>query len=133
MSKLYSKETLPAEWINMLLTAKKQFDTYNQEKHTFYQCIVLCMDDGEILAYPIFAGSVDELNQNSIKNINFTAKQNSKSIKRILCMWNNYSIDVPSYVFRNRICELNKENKKAVILLSGGTDVYLEKQIAVTM
>jgi len=44
-------------------------------------------------------------------------------------MWENNTIDVPSLNFMKKLCETNKENRNAIVLLNAGTDVYIAKKI----
>ncbi len=132
MSEFYNRTSISSEWTEMLSSAKSYFDTHNQKKYNYHQCIVICMDDGEQIVYPVTADSVDGINQECTKLVSLIKARNNRIIKRIICMWDSLSIDVTAFEFRKKICELNKENEKAFILLSGGADIYLAKQIADT-
>ncbi len=132
MTEFYNKTSIGLEWTEMLSIAKSYFDTHNQKKYNYHQCIVLYMDNGEQIVYPIAVNSVDDLIQESSRLIGRLKRCKNNIIKRIICMWDDYSIDVTAFEFRKKICEMNKENEKAFILLSGGADIYHAKQIADT-
>ncbi len=132
MTEFYNKTSISLEWTEMLSIAKSYFDTHNQNKYNYHQCVVLYMDDGEQIVYPIAVNSVDDLLQESSRLVETLKRRSNNNIKRIICMWDDYSIDVTDFAFRKKICELNKENEKAFILLSGGADIYHAKQIADT-
>lgn len=42
---------------------------------------------------------------------------NDTEIRYVLCMWQDNGIDIPSYNFREMLCELNPENKKSLIFV----------------
>ncbi len=131
MSEFYNKTTIESEWGAMLSSAKLYFESHNQKKYEFHQCLVLTTANGEQMVCPITADSVDALKSQACSNIeSLQEKYNNNTIKKILCMWENKTIDVPSFDFMKKLCELNKENRNAVVLLSAGTDIYLTKQTA---
>ncbi len=70
------------------------------------------MNDGEQIVYPIAVDFADDLVQESSRLVGVLESRNNNIIKRIICMWDNYSIDVTDFEFRKKICELNRENEK---------------------
>ena len=49
-------------------------------------------------------------------------------VKYIICKWNGYSVDVPSWSFRKKLLEINSNNANAKILLLG-FDGYIVKNV----
>ncbi len=130
MSEFYNKTTVESEWGAMLSSAKLYFESHDQKKYKYHQCLVLSTANGEQIVCPIAADCVDALKSQACSNIeSLIEKYNNNTIKKIICMWENQTIDVPSSDFMKKLCEINIENKKAVVLLSAGTDVYRPKQI----
>ena len=131
MSEFYNKTTVESEWGSMLSSAKLYFESHNQKKYEFHQCLVLTTANDEQMVCPIAADSVDALKSQACSYIeSFIKKYNDNSIKKIICMWENNTIDVPSSDFMKKLCESNKENRNAIVLLNAGTDVYISKKIA---
>lgn len=58
--------------------------------------------------------------------------QHDTDIRQMVCMWSEGSLDMPSYDFRQMICDLHENNKNAEMLLQGASG-YLKKTIAQTM
>lgn len=130
MSEFYNKTTVESEWGAMLSSAKLYFESNNQKKYEFHQCLVLTTANGEQMVCPITADSVDTLKSQACSYIeSLIKKYNDNSIKKIICMWENNTIDVPSSDFMKKLCEINKENRNAIVLLNAGTDVYIAKKI----
>lgn len=130
MSEFYNKTTVESEWGAMLSSAKLYFESHNQKKYEFHQCLVLTTANGEQMVCPITADSVDALKSQACSYIeSLIKKYKDNSIKKIICMWENNTIDVPSSDFMKKLCEINKENRNAIILLNAGTDVYIVKKI----
>lgn len=130
MSEFYNKTTVESEWGAMLSSAKLYFESHNQKKYEFHQCLVLTTANGEQMVCPITADSVDALKSQACSYIeSLIKKYNDNSIKKIICMWENNTIDVPSSDFMKKLCEINKENRNAIVLLNAGTDVYIAKKI----
>ena len=130
MSEFYSKTTVESEWEAMLSLAKRYFESYNKKKYEYHQCLVLTTADGKQAVCPITADSVDTLKSQACSYIESSIKEyKDNSIKKIICMWENNTIDVPSSDFMKKLCEINKENRNAIVLLNAGTDVYIAKKI----
>lgn len=126
MSKFYNKMTVEIEWGAMMASAKSHFETYNQKNHKFHQCLIMDTTKQGIMTYPIVADSMEELTKQEELIV---ANLEGDTICRIICMWQNNCIDVPSFYITKKVCEINKQNKAAEILLSAGTDAYVTKRI----
>jgi len=51
-------------------------------------------------------------------------------ITELVCMWNTSILDIPSQNFRKLLVNLNKENTKTKVLLTGN-DSYLVKEMSI--
>lgn len=56
----------------------------------------------------------------------------SDVIQRIVCVWNNGTIDLPSFQFRQKLYQQNEENGNAEILLKG-LSTYCIKMLKETL
>ncbi len=131
MREFYDKTTVESEWGAMLSSAKSYFESYDQKKYEYHQCIVLNTANGEQIVCPAAADCVDALKSQECSNIeSLMEKYNDNVIKKIICMWESKTIDVPASDFMKKLCEINQENRNAVVLLRAGTDIYHAKQIA---
>lgn len=130
MSEFYNKTTVESEWGTMLSLAKAYFESHNQKKYEYHQCLVLTTANSEQMVCPFTANSVDTLKSEACSYIERLLKEyKNDTIKKIICMWENNTIDVPSSDFMKKICEINKENRNAIVLLNAGTDIYIAKKI----
>lgn len=53
-------------------------------------------------------------------------------VRRIVCMWHDGMVDLPSYNLRKALIELNPKNEESLILLNGGIH-YAAKALKTTM
>ena len=53
-------------------------------------------------------------------------------VVRLICCWSDGSLDLPWYVFREKLCDLNPNNRDAEMLLMG-EKTFIVKPIRVTM
>lgn len=130
MGEFYNKKTVESEWGAMLSSAKSYFESYNQKKYEYHQCLVLNTVNGQQMICPIPADSIDALKSQACSFVdNLMKNYNNNTIKKIICMWENKIIDVPTSDFLKKLCKINKENRNAIVLLNARTDVYIEKKI----
>ncbi|MBQ6809689.1 MAG: hypothetical protein IJP09_03160 [Clostridia bacterium] len=118
---------IEATFNEMLSLAKVYFENFNQQSLEFHQCLVLRMTEGENVTFHINSDSIENLNvqiSSSVMNLKDSA------VKKIVCMWKSYEIDVPSFQFMKKLCESNIENRNAEILLNAGQNVYVTKKIS---
>lgn len=127
----YDKTTVKAEWGALLTAAEAYFDTAPQKEHQYHQCIVLCTADGEQILLPSAADSVDALkNQACLALADSANKRANAAVQKMICMWENRIIDAPAFDYMKKLCEINEENRKTLVLLCGGADLYHAKSIA---
>ena len=53
-------------------------------------------------------------------------------VVRLICCWSDGSFDLPWYVFREKLCDLNPSNRDAEMLLMG-EKTFIVKPVRVTM
>ncbi len=129
MNKFENETTIESEFGAMLSLAKAYFENYNQKRHEYHQCLVLSTAKGELLTYSITSDSVGTLKNQECSIASNLEKSQKNIIKKIVCMWEGNTIDIPAFQFLKKLCEINIENKKAEILLSAGTNAYVTKKI----
>ena len=66
------------------------------------------------------------------KLLNMVKATGEIEIIRILCMWQEGCFDMPSYNFREMICDVHPNNKNAEMLVSG-ENCFIKYTIAETM
>lgn len=115
----------------MLSAARSYFESRERKKHVYHQCLVLSAADGKMTVCSGAADSVDALKSQELSDIERSAERyRDCAIRKIVCMWEGETVDAPSSDFMKNLCEVNAENRNAVVLLSAGADVYTEKRIA---
>ncbi len=53
-------------------------------------------------------------------------------IRYVLCMWQDNSVDIPSFAFRKMLCELDQKNQEAALFVMTTEDISAIK-MSVTM
>lgn len=46
-------------------------------------------------------------------------------VKMIVCLWDGGPLDISSYYFRKKLCDLNENNKNAEMLLEGENEYHI--------
>ena len=126
MSEFINQTTMDPIFSKMLSMAKEYFSSNSLKNYEFHQCFVLSTIQDEYKIFSLSCNSVEELIDQSCSIL---LQGKVTTIKKIVCMWEGYAIEIPSYQFMKKLCELNTENKKAQILLGVGTDSYVSKRI----
>lgn len=80
------------------------------------QIIVLYLNTHEIQHYCVGLENREDVENCIIEDL---LKKNNIVISKILCVWSDGIIDLPSYYLRKKLCELNENNINCEILLSG--------------
>ena len=130
MDKFNSETTIQTEFSAMLAAAKSYFETNQQKKQKFHQCLILSTAQGDHITYPINTDSIDLLVANECTLFSDLKETKKTVIKKVVCMWDGGHLDVPSRQFMTTLCNLNVENRETQILLSAGTNAYVTKKIA---
>ncbi len=108
--------TVDPHFDKMISMAKEYFASSKLEKYEYHQCIVLNTVEGEDKIYSYYSDSVKELVS---KCCLILSQEKMPIISKIVCMFEGGAIGTPAYQFMKNLCELNIENKKAEVLLSG--------------
>ena len=70
MSEFYNKTTVESEWGTMLSLAKAYFESYNQKKYEYHQCLVLTTANSKQMICPITANNIKYTKCNTTKDCN---------------------------------------------------------------
>ncbi len=109
---------IPSEFVLLWRMIERQWLT--MEKHMADKdgkqiLAMLSPDDNAVF---MFVNQVDHSKDE--EDMLYDMKREHTQVDRILCMWSNGAVDLPSYHFRKGLLEVNPENKNAQILLMGG-------------
>lgn len=53
------------------------------------------------------------------------ADSQETEVGRIVCLWDGGPLDISSYYFRKKLCDLNENNKNAEMLLEGENEYHI--------
>lgn len=126
MSKIKNEITIGVEFSNMLSLAEAYFNTNISKKFEYHQCLILRTTQGEEKMYSFACNSVKDLITQGCVTL---LQGNLSTVQKIVCMWEDNAIDVPSHQFMKTLCDINPENKNAEILLNAGPNAYVTKKI----
>lgn len=117
------------EWRFLLAKAQNTLKTVPSDQ-------VVCMQSSKGKLYSlIFADlkatidAADDMTKRLFAELNTNS---DKKIDKLVCMWNNGGIDLPSFALRDRLCKLDRENMTAKMLLQG-LNALIVKEIGATM
>ena len=124
-----SKSILTPEFESMLNSAKTYFKKSESNKFEYHQCLVLKTSQGEELIYSFASNSIKDLINKSCSVLN---QEKFTDITKILCMWEGGFIDLPAHQFLKELCNIDKTNKNAEILLKSSPDtcIYTTKKLS---
>lgn len=120
-------DALDTQWEMLLNKASKEADK---------------LSDGNVVAILTAKGTVDSIlfqNKNfsieaekAMKFLIEKKKSGEAQIERLICMWHDGSIDLPSYAFRESLVAVDSKNLSTQMLLNGLTG-YVVKTVKATM
>ena len=120
-------DALDTQWEMLLIKASKEADK---------------LSDGNVVAILTAKGTVDSIlfqNKNfsieaekAMKFLIEKKKSGEAQIERLICMWHDGSIDLPSYAFRESLVAVDSKNLSTQMLLNGLTG-YVVKTVKATM
>lgn len=91
------------------------------------QALVIQTSDNKIYEKVLdYSGDSDEEEQSFLAEM-----EKDSTVIRMVCCWCDGSLDLPSYSFRKKLCDLNKGNERAQMLLLG-KDKYILKSVSET-
>lgn len=73
-----------------------------------------------LLIHKIAVNSVEELINEERRIVSELEVSSDTEAEKIVCMWNNGTVDVPSYSFMQDLCKLDAKNRDARIILNSG-------------
>jgi len=113
------------ESFNLMLKTAKEKIADNNELTTFQILIIESPKNNLFYDFVNYMLPNESSKENEILN---KLKENEDTeISKIICMWNDGCVDLPSFHFRKSICELNEKNKDAEILLNGKDGFFVSK------
>ncbi len=94
----------------MMNTANTILKDAECEQYT--QAIVLLSSNGNEYS-AIIKNALSEEKADEKALLELLKKADDTEIRYCLCMWQDGSVDTPSFAFRNMLCELNPKNSEA--------------------
>ena len=93
------------------------------------QMIVVMTQKGNVYHF----ANTDAMNSADEENfLSMLREKDDIQISKMVCMWNNFAVDLPHIRFRKRLVELCPENAEAYILLMGEGH-YVAHRLSKTM
>ena len=130
MNRLRKDTVVDPEFQILLSAAEAYFESYDGGRYEYHQCLVLCTASGEQKVYSFRSDSVSELIAMSCAA---SFPEAPESIRKIVCIWEGGSVDLPAFLLRKKLCEVNPENKNAEILLTAAGGVATVRKISDTI
>ena len=98
------------------LKALAQKELANQERRPNAQALALLSTKKNL--YSLFLkDALDPQREEEAKLLNQLSKANDTQIHRILCLWQDGGMDLPSHALRSMLCSLNPANGQAGIFV----------------
>ena len=107
-------DTLDAKWEMLLSRAKKDADELSNGN-----TVVMLTAKGTVYSVSLQNGHSAIEAEGVIKLFIEKKKNSDAKIERLICMWHDGSIDLPSYAFREALVSAEVSNLSAKMLLSG--------------
>ena len=113
----------------MMNTANTALKDAECEQYT--QAIVLLSTAGNEYS-AVIKNALSEEKADEKVLLELLKKAEDTEIRYCLCMWQDGSVDIPSFAFRNMLCELNQKNSETLlfVMTAGGIDL---KELFATM
>jgi hypothetical protein len=83
-------------------------------------CAIVKTVKKNLLIHKIAVNSVEELINEERRIVSELEVSSDTEAEKIVCMWNNGTVDVPSYSFMQDLCKLDAKNRDARIILNSG-------------
>lgn len=120
-------EPFDTEWEMLLNRAKKE-----AEKLSDGNVVVMLTAKGTVISVSFQNVHSAIEAENAMKLLIEKKKDGESQIKRMVCMWHEGGIDLPSYAFREALVDIDSKNLSAQILLNG-LGGYVVKTVKATM
>jgi len=121
----FNQDFVLKEWEELLTKATEKLEIEAPEQ-------VVVMQSAKDEIYCIAFSDLQAATEGAIPALEQATAGIDTKIVRVVCMWRNGGIDLPSYALRDRLCKLNRENLDAQLLLQRA-DSPIIKRIADTM
>ena len=115
------------EFLQLISFAKKEISTFSEKGR--YQIVVTQTDNGNIYHYKTNYNSPLSAKHEEIEFVKNLKNNRDTSIVKMVCMWSDGVIDIPSYSLRELIFKLHKQNRNTLILLRGMKKLIVKKLI----
>lgn len=119
--------TLDPQWEMLLNSARKAADKLSDGN-----AVVMLTAKGSVVCVPFEDLSFALDAERAIKALLEIKKNEDAKIDRLICMWHDGSIDLPSFAFREALLSVERTNLSTQILLNGSTG-YIVKTVRATM
>jgi hypothetical protein len=121
------EDTLDAQWEMLLRRAKQEAEQLSDG-----EVVVMLTGQGTVAAvsFPDTDSAIDA--EGAIKALLEIKKRGNARIERLLCMWHEGDLDLPSFAFREALLGVDSANASAKILMNGLTG-YVVKTVKATM
>ena len=116
-------EKFPSEFENLL----KQAKDFIMSAPSAEQVIAVQTFKGNIVCF----GKHDVISGNTADEeafVKILSENEDTMIQYAICMWKDFSLDVPSHYFQNLLVSLNSFNRETKILLTGG-ECFIAKSL----
>ena len=101
------------------------------EKEDYTQSVVLLSSEGKEYSM-VIKNALSEDKIDEISLLGRLTSENNTEIYRVLCMWEDGCIDLPSHMFRKMLCELNSKNRESGIFVKT-KDGYSVIKLSITL
>lgn len=117
------------EFLPLIEKAKLEID----KRKSFSGCQILVLQTSKGNLYHIFITEICTMcaPDQDIELIETLKRNDDSLVNKLICTWNGDSFVLPSYMFRKKLCEVNKGNKNTEMLLQGEVQI-IKKTIAET-
>ena len=120
-------DMVDTQWEMLLSRARKEIET---------------LSDGDVVVVLTTTGTVDSISfpdlkssieaEGAMKVLLDMKKNEDAKIERLICMWHDGCVDVPSFAFREALLSIDSANLSTQMLLNGLTG-YIVKTVKATM
>ena len=120
-------DTLDVQWEMLLNRASKEADKLSDGN-----VVVMLTTKGTVysVSFPNLNSTIEA--EGAMKFLIEKKKNEDSKIERLICMWHEGSIDIPSFAFREALLSVDSVNSSSKMLLNGLTG-YIVKTIKATM
>ena len=120
-------DTLDAKWEMLLTRAKKDSDELSNGN-----TVAMLTEKGTVYSVS-FQNGYSAIEAEGVIKLFIEKKKNSDAkIERLICMWHDGSIDLPSFAFREALVAIDSKNLSTQMLLNG-LNGYVVKTVKATM